>query len=57
MSKKGNGNIKCDVETCKHNNCEDGCCELNEIKVSCTCNNDSCSCTEETICENFKKEK
>ena len=28
------GTIKCDVETCKHNNCGNGCCELDEIKIS-----------------------
>ena len=40
--------IKCDVETCKHNDCD---------KVSCTCDNDSCKKVEETVCENFKEKK
>ena len=41
-------NIKCDVETCKHNDCKTNCCKLKEIKVGCTCNNDSCKKVEET---------
>lgn len=53
-NKKGNGNISCDVETCKHNNCEDGMCELESIQVTCTCNNDECECTESTICDSFE---
>ena len=40
------GTIKCDVESCKHNNCDNGCCELDEVKISCTCNNDCCKKTE-----------
>ena len=48
------GTIKCDVETCKHNNCEKGCCELEEVKISCTCNNDECKNCEETICASFE---
>ena len=51
------GTIKCDVESCKHNNCENVCCELDEIKISCTCNNNCCKKTEETICQSFKKAK
>ncbi len=51
------GIIKCDVETCKYNNCEKGCCELDEVKISCTCNNNCCKKTEETICQSFKKTK
>lgn len=53
MSKKKKSNIKCDVESCKHQNTEEGVCELDEIKVSCECNNDDCECNEETICESF----
>lgn len=51
------GTIKCDVESCKYNNCDNGCCKLDEIKISCTCNNDCCKRTEETICQSFKKAK
>lgn len=52
MKKKKNnsGSIKCDVNTCKHNNTADKCCELDSIEISCTCNNDECDCQEETIC-------
>ena len=53
-NKEGNGNISCDVETCKHNNCEDGMCELESIQVTCTCNNDECECTESTVCDSFE---
>lgn len=57
MSKKKNktnSSIKCEVESCKYNNCEDGCCELDEIKVGCTCDNDDCKNTSETVCESFE---
>ncbi len=46
--------IKCDVESCKHQNTEDEVCELNEIKVSCNCNNDECESNDETVCESFE---
>ncbi len=55
--KKNNSNdsIKCSVESCKHNNCEEGTCELEEIKVGCNC--DGCDCTneDETICQSFEE--
>lgn len=51
------GTIKCDVATCKHNNCDNDCCELNEVKISSTCDGDCCKKTEETICQSFKKSK
>ncbi len=51
---KTNHNIKCDVESCKHNNCKENCCSLDEIKVSCTCNSDDATEKEVTICENFE---
>lgn len=55
MSKKNtNKNIKCDVDTCKHNNKNEECCELESVKISCTCNNDECECTEETVCQSFE---
>lgn len=53
-NKKVNTKIKCDVESCEHNNCDEGYCELDEIKVGCTCDNDECEATEETVCESFK---
>ena len=54
MSKENN-NIKCDVETCKHN--EDKRCDLNEVKISCTCGCDECSCVDDTICESFEEKE
>lgn len=52
-----NSSIKCNVESCKHNDSEKGSCTLNEIEVDCTC--DSCDCTEtgETICKSFDCDK
>lgn len=52
--KKYNENIKCDVDSCHYNNCDKGCCELDSIAVSCTCNNDECKKCDETICASFK---
>lgn len=54
MAKSKNNNIKCDVESCKYNNCTDNICELESIKVTCTCNNDECDCSENTICDSFE---
>lgn len=48
-----NVKIKCDVESCRHQNTEKQECELNEIKVSCICDNDDCSCSTDTICDSF----
>ncbi len=57
MSKrKESTNIKCDVESCKHNDYDEGICKLSEIKVSCTCANDECDCTDSTICDSFETE-
>ena len=53
MAKKKKSTIKCDVESCKHQNTEEGLCELDEIKVSCECSNDDCKENQETICESF----
>lgn len=52
--KNNNTNIKCNVDTCVHNNQDDKCCNLDSISVSCTCKNDACTCTEETVCQSFK---
>ncbi len=51
MDKKSK--IKCEVNSCKHQNTDKQECELDEIKVSCVCDNDDCSCTEETVCDSF----
>lgn len=54
MSKKCNNSIKCDVESCKHQNTDKQECELDEIKVSCVCDNDDCTCSSDTICDSFE---
>lgn len=45
--------VKCDVESCKHNDCN--LCDLEVLDISCTCNGDSCSNKKETICKSFSK--
>lgn len=52
MSKDKN-NIKCDVESCKHNS--DKCCLLDSVKISCNCGCDECNCADDTICESFEE--
>lgn len=54
MGKTKKDKIKCDVESCKHNNPDEEVCELDSIKVTCTCNNDECECSENTVCDSFK---
>lgn len=49
--------IKCDVKSCEHYDCADKSCELDDIKVSCTCAKDDCATKDETVCTNFKKKK
>ena len=55
--KKDNSKIKCSVESCKNNNCEEGTCTLNEISVNCTCDNKDCCCCDETVCESFETDE
>ena len=60
MSKKknkSNSNIRCDVASCDHNNFKEGTCQLEKVKISCTCNNDECSDCVETICQSFETTK
>ncbi len=53
---ENNKSIKCDVSSCKYNDNTDKYCTLNEIKVSCTC--DNCNAhKKETICDSFKERK
>ena len=57
MSKKktkSNSNIKCDVASCDHNNCEEGTCQLDKVDISCSCENDKCMDSCETICQSFE---
>ena len=46
--------IKCDVESCRHQNTDENTCKLDEIKVSCICDNEECECSDETVCESFE---
>jgi len=46
--------INCDVFDCKHCNCDDEKCNLNEIRVSC-CN--SREKKESTICDSYERRK
>lgn len=48
--KENKQTIKCDVYDCKHCDCENECCCLNEIKV-CNCN--ELKEKESTMCESF----
>lgn len=56
---KKNEHIKCKVESCAYNNCDCGCCSLDEIEVSCDCPKDEANDKQETICSSFccKEEK
>ncbi len=47
-------NIKCEVESCKHNNKADNYCTLKEIKISSTSKVKDTN-KEETICDSFEK--
>ncbi len=49
-----NKSIKCDVESCQHNDCDCGCCTLDEIKVSCQCASDEAEEKDVTICDSFE---
>lgn len=57
MSKNKKQTIKCDVESCKYNNTDDKLCDLDEIKVSCICDNDDCRSNDETICDSFEEKE
>lgn len=49
--------IKCNVANCKYNNTKDCECNLDEIKVSCNCNNCDCEHKDATICDSFNARK
>jgi len=51
--KNNNQTIKCDVTSCKFNDCKNNC-ELDGIQVSCT-GNEKFANKKETICDSFKK--
>lgn len=46
--------VNCEVENCKHNDSKK--CDLDELDISCTCDDDECLDKEETICNNFEKD-
>lgn len=50
-----NQKIKCDVENCKYNDLSDEMCQLDEIKVSCDCNNNEAD-RKDTICKSFEND-
>ena len=52
--KKNKQTIKCDVYDCKHCNCDEKCCCLDEIKV-CNCANTEKK--EATMCDSYDKRK
>lgn len=49
--------ISCNVESCKHQETETGCCNLKEIKVSCTCDCNDAKEKDVTVCESFECSK
>lgn len=53
--KKQNQKIGCEVESCKHLNCDEHICSLNEIKVA--NKNGQADCKEETICDSYDKKE
>lgn len=54
MAKK-NQKIMCDVDTCKHNDCNNQICLLSAIKICCDC--EDASCKSDTICDSFEETK
>lgn len=50
---KKNLSIKCEVLNCKYQLYDS--CTLDNIKISCTCNNEKCSNKTETVCDSFKR--
>lgn len=57
MSKDNKQTIRCNVSSCKYNDCDCNMCNLNEIDVSCSCNKNKCSSKKETICNSFKEKE
>lgn len=55
FKEKKNQTIHCDVKSCKHH--KDCKCELDEIKVGSSCDDNNAKYKDETICSNFKKDK
>jgi len=55
--KKDKQNIKCNVFKCKFNDNDLTHCKLDEIEISCDCDNNKCDCKEKTICNSYKERK
>lgn len=53
--KSNDQKIKCNVESCKFQDCN--CCTLNEIEVGCSCSNDKATKNKETLCKSFECSK
>lgn len=53
--KNNNQSINCNVENCKYNDCDNEKCNLDEINVSCDCDDNEAT-KKETICDSFKEE-
>ena len=53
MSK--NTKVKCDVESCKHNDCNS--CNLEVLDISCSCDGINCHDKKETVCHSFSLRK
>lgn len=51
MAKKKNQTIGCSVDSCKYNDCDCNKCTLNEIEVSCDC--DEAQEKKDTICDSY----
>lgn len=48
-----NKNIKCDVTSCKHNDCDNKECVLDSVCISCVSKDVTDKC--DTICDSYKK--
>lgn len=51
--KKKETKVNCEVDSCKHNDCKK--CSLDELDISCNCDNNACENKIETICDNFER--
>ena len=49
-----NQKIKCTVDSCKFNNCEDSLCELNQIEVMACSGCSSGNASDESMCGSYK---
>lgn len=52
--KKTNSSIKCNVDNCKHQDSAKCECELDEIEVVCSCDEDDCICPSDTACGSYE---